>query len=193
MWHFAVCKAVLVTVMMMMMMMIMMLKIMMMMMMLTMMMTMMMPGYTCCPVFFLMQCAGKSSDFLPTGYTEMQWTKHGANEASHYRISETILNYISKYFPFFKAWIRVGLKKNAILIFFWIKHGLTFNLHTPWITKRTKCVIMNRKNERNLVHPLYCVPPPIRIFSNILMHANWECGNIIFSLSSKTLHLRCTL
>ena len=46
---------------MMMMMMILMFKIMMMMMMIIMVM-MMMPGYPCCPVFFLMQCAGKSSE-----------------------------------------------------------------------------------------------------------------------------------
>ena len=48
---------------MMMMMMILMFNIMMMMMMMMITMVMMMiPGYPCCPAFFLMQCAGKSSE-----------------------------------------------------------------------------------------------------------------------------------
>ena len=149
---------------------------MMMMMMITMIM-MMMPGYPCCPVFFLMQCAGKSSEGSLHRLQEVQWTKHGANKASQFRIYQTILKYILIDFQSFKTWIRVGLKKNAMFKESWYNTNSLLIYLLCGLQKRTKCMIMIEKKK---ICILCCVPQPIRIFSNNLLHANWEYGNIIF-------------
>ena len=70
---------------------------------------------------------------------------------------------------------------NSNWLLFFLRRGLQ---------KKTKCMIWKKRKE---VWTLCCVPQAIRIFSNILLHANWEYGNIIFSISSKTLHIICIL